>query len=34
MIIIQSCAALWYGASYIPFAQTVLKRTAQTVLPL
>eukprot|EP01119_Soliformovum_irregulare_P005759 TRINITY_DN17514_c0_g1_i1.p1 TRINITY_DN17514_c0_g1~~TRINITY_DN17514_c0_g1_i1.p1 ORF type:complete len:156 (+),score=28.15 TRINITY_DN17514_c0_g1_i1:51-518(+) len=33
-IIVQFCAAIWYGASYIPFAQNCLRSTATTVLPL
>jgi len=33
MVIIQFCAALWYGASYVPFCQQFLMGTAKTVLP-
>jgi len=34
MIILQFGSAIWYGASYLPFAQDCLKSTARTVLPL
>eukprot|EP01116_Phalansterium_solitarium_P002666 TRINITY_DN12823_c0_g1_i1.p1 TRINITY_DN12823_c0_g1~~TRINITY_DN12823_c0_g1_i1.p1 ORF type:complete len:174 (+),score=15.48 TRINITY_DN12823_c0_g1_i1:51-524(+) len=34
MIILQLAAAVWYGASYVPFAQQCLKSTAKTVLPV
>jgi len=34
MIIIQMAAALWYGASYIPFAQDCLRGSASTILPV
>jgi len=34
MVSVQFAAAVWYGASYIPFAQDCLRSTAKTVLPL
>uniref|UniRef100_A0A6B2LMT6 Vesicle transport protein n=1 Tax=Arcella intermedia TaxID=1963864 RepID=A0A6B2LMT6_9EUKA len=34
MIVIQMAAAVWYGASYIPFAQDCLRSTASTILPI
>ncbi|ELR23913.1 tetraspanning membrane protein, SFT2like protein [Acanthamoeba castellanii str. Neff] len=34
MVIVQFGAALWYGASYVPFCQQFLMGTARTVLPL
>jgi len=34
MIFVQFGAALWYGASYIPFLQECLRGTARTVLPI
>eukprot|EP00727_Mastigamoeba_balamuthi_P006809 m51a1_g2749 hypothetical protein (170) ;mRNA; r:954349-955123 len=33
-VIAQVAAAVWYGASYIPFAQSCLLSTARTVLPI
>ncbi|PRP87253.1 hypothetical protein PROFUN_01515 [Planoprotostelium fungivorum] len=34
LVIVQFCSALWYGASYIPFAQSCLRSSASTVLPI
>lgn len=34
MVIVQICASIWYGSSYIPFAQGIIKSTATTILPL
>jgi len=34
MMIIQFAAAVWYGASYVPFAQNCLRSTARNLLPL
>jgi len=34
MIVIQFGAMIWYGASYIPFAQNCLRGTARTILPM
>jgi hypothetical protein len=34
LVVVQICAALWYVASYIPYAQTCLWGTAQRVLPV
>eukprot|EP01118_Nematostelium_gracile_P001131 TRINITY_DN1115_c0_g1_i2.p1 TRINITY_DN1115_c0_g1~~TRINITY_DN1115_c0_g1_i2.p1 ORF type:complete len:173 (-),score=24.71 TRINITY_DN1115_c0_g1_i2:98-565(-) len=34
LIMIQFASAIWYGASYVPFAQDCLRSTARTVLPI
>mmetsp|Transcript_2409 Transcript_2409/g.7651 ORF Transcript_2409/g.7651 Transcript_2409/m.7651 type:complete len:194 (-) Transcript_2409:44-625(-) len=34
LVVVQICAALWYVASYIPYAQDCLWGTAQRVLPV
>jgi hypothetical protein len=34
LVLVQIASALWYGASYIPFAQTCLRTSAQQLLPL
>jgi len=34
MIGVQFGSAVWYGASYIPFAQACLRGTAKKVLPI
>lgn len=34
LVIVQLCASIWYGSSYIPFAQNILKSTASSILPL
>lgn len=34
LVIVQLCASVWYGSSYIPFAQGLIKSTATTLLPL
>ncbi|KAH3766155.1 ethanolamine kinase A [Pelomyxa schiedti] len=33
-VMVQFAAALWYGASYIPYAQNCLVSTARTILPI
>jgi hypothetical protein len=33
-VIAQFAAALWYGASFVPFMQSCLASTASSVLPL
>jgi hypothetical protein len=30
--IVQTAAGVWYGASYVPFAQRCLRRTAQSIV--
>mmetsp|Transcript_9943 Transcript_9943/g.12254 ORF Transcript_9943/g.12254 Transcript_9943/m.12254 type:complete len:190 (-) Transcript_9943:1242-1811(-) len=34
MIVVQVLAMLWYGLSFIPFAQEILKGSAKQILPL
>jgi len=34
MICVQFGSAVWYGASYVPFAQDCLRSTARTILPV
>jgi hypothetical protein len=34
MVIVQVLAMLWYGLSFIPFAQTLLYGSAKQILPL
>lgn len=34
LVIVQLGASVWYGSSYIPFAQSLIKSTASTILPL
>jgi uncharacterized membrane protein len=33
-VVAQLASSLWYGGSYIPFAQTLLRSTASTMLPI
>lgn len=34
MIVVQICAAVWYGASFIPFAQECIRGSAGAILPV
>ena len=34
MIVVQICAAIWYGASFIPFAQECIRGSAGAILPV
>lgn len=33
-VVFQICASLWYGSSFVPFAQTLLRSTASSLLPI